>query len=79
LSLFDRTLLSHPRFHTKNLNKTIKVLTNNGYPLDFIFYTVNNHIKHFSFTEFEEPLKENSENNKDNGFLYNSIHNEFFR
>jgi len=52
----------------------IKVLTNNGYRLDFIIYTVNNRIKHFSFTEFEEPLKENSENNKDNGLFFTILY-----
>jgi len=34
LNQFDRTLLlSHSLFHKKNLEDTIKVLINNGYPL----------------------------------------------
>jgi len=45
--LFDRVLqLSHPRFHTKNLEESIRVLINNGYPLKFIFSTINNRLYH---------------------------------
>jgi len=38
--LIDRILfLSHPKFHVKNLKKTIEVLLDNCFPLPFIFST----------------------------------------
>ncbi|KYM96993.1 hypothetical protein ALC62_12327, partial [Cyphomyrmex costatus] len=47
-SLFDRILLlSHPKFHIKNIHELIITLTNNGYPLDFLFASINNRIKSF--------------------------------
>ncbi|KYM95437.1 hypothetical protein ALC62_13865, partial [Cyphomyrmex costatus] len=45
ISLTDRVLyLSHPRFHQLNFHKIIKILLNNGYPLDLIFNTINKRI-----------------------------------
>ncbi|KAG5341193.1 ELOV1 protein, partial [Acromyrmex charruanus] len=38
-------LLSHPKFHEKNISELIHTLLNNGYPLKFIFSTINNRIK----------------------------------
>jgi len=41
LSLVDRViLLSHPRFHQQNFDFVIRVLLENGYPLDVIFSTI---------------------------------------
>lgn len=41
-SLLDRAFtLSHPKFHQKNIILIINTLNNNGYPLKFIFDTIN--------------------------------------
>jgi len=59
INLFDRTLLlSHPRFQSKNLTEFINVLANNAYPLNLIFFTINNRIKNLSFTNINERFKE---------------------
>lgn len=34
-------------FHEENIILIIKILLNNGYPLDYIFKTINERIKHF--------------------------------
>jgi len=38
-------LLSHPRFQHNNLVETIHIFLNNGYPLPFIFSTIENRLK----------------------------------
>jgi len=44
--LIDRTiLLSHPKYHGKNLDCVINILLNNCFPLPFIFTTINRRIK----------------------------------
>jgi len=44
--LIDRTiLLSHPKYHEKNLERVINTLLNNCFPLPFIFTTINKRIK----------------------------------
>jgi len=44
--LIDRTLLlSHPKFHEKNLMHIINILLNNCFLLPFIFATINTRIK----------------------------------
>jgi len=41
ISLIDRViLLSHPEFHKKNFDLIIKILMDNGYPLDLIFMII---------------------------------------
>jgi len=41
ISLIDRVLLmSHPMFHSENLDFVVKVLLDNGYPLHLIFSTI---------------------------------------
>jgi len=51
-SLFDRTLLlSHPRFHFKNLEEMINILINNCYSLKLIFSTIKNRIQYMSATD----------------------------
>jgi len=41
IGLIDRVLLlSHPSFHKKNFDLVIKILLNNGYPLNLIFSTI---------------------------------------
>jgi len=45
-SLIDRAfLLSHPKFHQKNIEFVINLLLDNGYPLDFIFDKTNNRLR----------------------------------
>jgi len=45
-NLIDRaTLLSHPKFHQKNIELCIKILRDNGYPLTMIFDTIQKRIK----------------------------------
>jgi len=56
--LFDRVLLlSHPRFRIKNLEEFIRILINNGYPLKFIFFTINNRIQQFETNGIKERDK----------------------
>ena len=38
-------LLSHPKFHEKNISDLIHILLSNNYPLKFIFSTIKNRIK----------------------------------
>jgi len=45
-NLVDRAfLLSHPDFHQKNIELCIKLLLDNGYPLDLIFEKINKRLK----------------------------------
>jgi len=45
-SLVDHAIkLSHPTFHEKNLRFCIKLLLDNGYPLDMIFNKINSRLK----------------------------------
>jgi len=64
LNLFDRILLlSHPLFQTKNL-EDINILINNGYPLEFIFSTINNR-KQFCVSrikQYKKHLNEEDDN-----------------
>jgi len=56
--LFDRILLlSHPSFHTKNIKDAIIILLQNGYPLQFIFSTINNRIRKFIINGINERDK----------------------
>jgi len=38
-------LLSHPKYHEKNLNFIIEIFMENGYPLDFIIDTISIRLK----------------------------------
>jgi len=58
LGLFDRTLvLSHPSFHIKNIKDSIRILVQNGYPLQLIFSTINNRIRKFTKNGIKEQDK----------------------
>jgi len=62
----DKTiLLSHPRFHQKNLIDSINVLLNNGYPLPFIFNTIRSRIALHSKKEFLSVFNNFSDNTAD--------------
>ncbi|XP_029674796.1 uncharacterized protein LOC115242551 [Formica exsecta] len=46
ISLIDRSFrLFHPRFHQKNLELVVNILLKSGYPLSFIFSTLQERIK----------------------------------
>jgi len=47
-SLIDRVFrLSHPKFHNNNLDHIIKILLDNGYPLDLIFTAIQRRLHTF--------------------------------
>jgi len=69
-------LLSHPRFHQKNLTESIKVLLNNGYPLSFIFNTIRSRITLHSKKETLTPFKIIETDTNNNGDL--TTKKEFF-
>jgi len=49
-NLLDRAiLLSHPKFHNKNINLCINILLENGYPLHMIFHYFNRRIGSLNF------------------------------
>jgi len=46
MNMVDRAvLLSHPKYHAKNLEFIINTFVLNDYPLDFIFYTINSRLR----------------------------------
>jgi len=53
--------LSHPEFHEKNLIFVIKILTDNDYPIDFIFKIIINRLKHLIKKTNSLTNKNNSE------------------
>ncbi|KYN29986.1 hypothetical protein ALC57_00554 [Trachymyrmex cornetzi] len=61
IEMIDRAfLLSHPKFHNKNIVFIIETLLNNDYPLDFIFDNVNARLKSLCY---KQTLKQNSDKN----------------
>lgn len=59
ISTIDRAFsLSHPKYHSKNLELVINTFLNNDYPLDFIFKTINNRIK---FLLHKQTIKQNND------------------
>jgi len=69
--LVDRVLLlSHPKFHKKNIERIINILLDNCYPLPFIFTTINKRIKNLMNKYNNNTSKRNGEqlpiNNNDN-------------
>jgi len=59
--LVDKILfLSHPKFHEKNLKKTIELLLENCFPFFFIFCIINKRIKHIAYSnnKFNKDDKE---------------------
>ena len=72
--LVDRALLlSHPKFHQKNLIFVVDILINNGYPIDFLFKHVNNRIKHLIHTKLNPSntnlLENTSDKSKNRKFI----------
>jgi len=61
--MVDKTmLLSHPRYHQQNLIDWINVLLRNGYPLPFIFNTINSRLSLHVKKEFLQIYKSNNNN-----------------
>ena len=62
----DRILtLSHPKFHEKNISDLIHTLLNNGYPLKFVFSTINNRIKNLENRTNPDKNREGNNNEYD--------------
>jgi len=62
-SLIDRVFrLSHPLFHKNNLDHVIKILLDNGYPLDLIFNTIRKRLHTFIHSRKGIVTKEKDEN-----------------
>jgi len=62
-SLIDRAfLLSHTKFHQKNIEFVINILLKNGYPLDLIFNKINKRLK--TLIQFKNYNNYNSNSNK---------------
>jgi len=65
MSMIDRAfLLSHPRFHQKNLIFIIDTFLSNGYPLQFIFDTISMRLKSLFK---KRTKKQNADNINDEG------------
>jgi len=65
MSMIDRALLlSHPRYHKKNINFIINTFLQNDYPLHFIFDTINLRLK--TFVNKRNNTHTNEENNNNN-------------
>jgi len=59
-NFIDRSvLLSHPKFLEKNISLVINILLNNGYPLDLIFSTINQRLKHLIATKLNSSSSNN--------------------
>ncbi|KYN08288.1 hypothetical protein ALC62_00718, partial [Cyphomyrmex costatus] len=75
-SLFDRILLlSHPKFHIKNIQELINTSTNNGYPFDFLFASINNIIKSFIHSENNDINLHNNDTYANKKFFSVPYHN----
>jgi len=69
MSMVDRAfLLSHPKYHEKNLDFIIETFMGNGYPLDFIIDTISIRLKKL----LNKKTKEQNETSKEDG------HKEWF-
>jgi len=77
MSMIDRAmLLSHPRYHNKNINFIINTFLQNDYPLHFIFDTINLRLKTVvnkrNITHTNEAENNNINNgNNNNGMKIN--------
>jgi len=62
-SLIDRVFrLSHPSFHKNNFDLIIKILLDNGYPLDLIFNTIRRRLHAYIRSNKRTASKKNEEN-----------------
>jgi len=64
-SLIDRVLrFSHPLFHKNNFDLIIKILLDNGYPLDLIFNTIRRRLQVFTHSHKKLVSKKNEEKSR---------------
>jgi len=64
-SLIDRVFrLSHLLFHKNNFDHVIKILLDNGYPLDLIFNTIRRRLHAFIHSNKRTATKEKDENTR---------------
>jgi len=72
-SLIDRAfLLSHPKFHQKNIEFAIELLLDNGYPLDFIFDKINDRLKFLINSKRKLCTSNSNDTNKNNDSIDNN-------
>jgi len=74
-NLIDRAvLLSHPRYHQKNIELCIKLLLNNGYPLDLVFEKINKRIKTIFLSKVHSDMNNGGSKNNVNTDLETKKH-----
>jgi len=70
LGLIDRViLLSHPKFHIKNISLATKILLDNNYPVDFVFNVFHERIKTLIHRN-KSSITPNNNNNSDSGSFF---------
>jgi len=68
--MIDRIfLLSHPKFHERNLNFIIETFINNNYPLQFIFNTIQIRLKSL-FKRTKKQVTDIPEEERINGWFF---------
>lgn len=69
MGLVDRAfLLSHPRFHEKNLKLIVSILLYNDYSLEFIFSTINERLRCLFLEQIKKQNLDNSDEIKKSWF-----------
>lgn len=75
MGLVDKVmLLSHPKFHKKNLIKIIEILLNNCYPLQFVFNIVRKRIKFLIYNDTTHNISDH-DNKKRHFFTVSYVKN----
>jgi len=59
-------LLSHPKFHEKNLKFIVETFINNNYPLQFIFNVIHMRIKSLLNKQTKKQITDNTNEEKKN-------------
>jgi len=74
INMVDRAfLLSHPKYHIKNLNFIIETFLGNDYPLNFVFETIYNRLKKLLN---KKTKKQDIDNVTDEGLVPDPFHPE---
>jgi len=70
INMIDRVfLLSHPRFHEKNLRFVVETFVSNGYPLQFIFDTIHMRLKSLFNKQTKKQITENTNEERTTWFV----------
>jgi len=70
MNMVDRAfLLSHPGYHQDNLNFVVKTFLSNGYPLQFIFDTIQKRLKSLFNKRTKKQNTDNSNDNEKKGWF----------